>query len=605
MEWFRRENKQAWWDRENWLFVCHTSDLALAHKALQLRGAFETIATGKAGYDHNCFMYPMPDGVWAVYRYGLNVQEAPMWYRSPSGLMSTYFNRYPVFKEAMRYLGITRAGGSYTLDAKQLRKLSDLYQVDITIPWDDRTYKVKKQQGEVPAVTVKKENDDPRPDGWVEHNNNKWLISLDAQEPMRINGQAMGDSIRAVSTSSGIKFFKWDQLRRTWDSFSRQNCVDYCASIGMSDGDAKSYIGSLISNCWDLTAIPFAPEYPGGRMWNKDRAMFSVKPSRDASGYFPTWDRMFNHIGKNLTTYVEENPWCNDHGIKTGGELLKCWLSVVVQRPKQMLPYLFIYSYEQETGKSTFHEQIGTLFQSGVVEGNVAFAKSDFNAELEGRVLCFLEELNLGTNKGAYEKIKKLTAAKSLQIHRKGFTPYDSSNFLHFIHCANDLDFAPLEVGDKRCIVIKVDALRESEYIQKIEFESRLAEEASDFLAYLLARPLPTPYKRFFIPIVSTFERESLLDSRKPNADDFFTSELVHADGHSVNMDDVFEKYTEWCMNRHFPAVPRHKLHMQMLKTFPMMSRTTAYNAAFKGNVNGSTHRYVNKGNAIRKVKVT
>ncbi len=84
----------AEWDAENGRLQSHTAAVKKAHSELQLKGEFETLASGKdLPRDRNCFLYPIEKGGWLVCRYkggkgGPPVKEADTWLESKAG--STY-----------------------------------------------------------------------------------------------------------------------------------------------------------------------------------------------------------------------------------------------------------------------------------------------------------------------------------------------------------------------------------------------------------------------------------------------------------------------------------------------------------------------------------
>lgn len=161
---------------------------------------------------------------------------------------------------------------------------------------------------------------------------------------------------------------------------------------------------------WTLVIRPFQPEYPGDRQWNRKAPQFVYPPSTDSDNLsFPHWNLIFNHIGEGLNHAVSRNEWCRSNGIKTGADYLKCWVASVFQFPLEPLPYLFLYSEEQSTGKSIFHEALELLVSCGVVRAdNALINPTGFNAELENAVICVVEETNLRANRDAKNRIKDL-----------------------------------------------------------------------------------------------------------------------------------------------------------------------------------------------------
>jgi len=79
----------AEWNEEAGLLNTHTAALMEAMGALNLKGEFQTIATGKGlPSDRNCYCYPIQGGAWLVVRHGKRgtvVKEAPTWWQSEQG----------------------------------------------------------------------------------------------------------------------------------------------------------------------------------------------------------------------------------------------------------------------------------------------------------------------------------------------------------------------------------------------------------------------------------------------------------------------------------------------------------------------------------------
>src|SRR5690606_35604463 len=103
-------------------------------------------------------------------------------------------------------------------------------------------------------------------------------------------------------------------------------------------------IGSNVLKNWTLTNLPFKPEYPGDRQWNRYAAQLRFQPSTDLESlHHPNWTSVIEHVGASLTPYLELNPWAQSNGILTGADYLKCWIASLFQEPLEPLPYLFLY----------------------------------------------------------------------------------------------------------------------------------------------------------------------------------------------------------------------------------------------------------------------
>ena len=110
LDWLREQDAPASWNQDQHMLVTHTYWLKEAHKALRLKGPFETVSTGRnKTSDINCFAYPRQGGAWVVRRYTPGVAEAATWGKDTSGWTRCFLNRDP----GLRAKG--RPGYSFTL----------------------------------------------------------------------------------------------------------------------------------------------------------------------------------------------------------------------------------------------------------------------------------------------------------------------------------------------------------------------------------------------------------------------------------------------------------------------------------------------------------
>lgn len=216
---------------------------------------------------------------------------------------------------------------------------------------------------------------------------------------------------------------------------------------------------------------------------------------------YPTWTALLDHLGQTLTPYIENHEWCKSVGIKNGGDYLKLWITSVIKDPYSPLPYLFFYSKENNTGKSTFHEAFDLLLTKGLVSGSNALL-TNFNGELASAIVVYVEEVDLRQNKAAANKIKDWVTAKNLTIHSKGETTYSVPNTTHWIQCSNHSNYCPVFPGDNRITVVHVPPIKD--VIPKSVLFARLAKEAPDFCTDILSTDLPVPNERLNLPAIAT-----------------------------------------------------------------------------------------------------
>ena len=107
------------WVADHHLLQTHTTALrelldGPEGKALKLVGVFKTISEGRDPGTPNCFLFPLPNGAWRVYRFSPGITEAETWTQDGQGWTTCYFNRYPDLADrlhAVRRRGSAEQGG--------------------------------------------------------------------------------------------------------------------------------------------------------------------------------------------------------------------------------------------------------------------------------------------------------------------------------------------------------------------------------------------------------------------------------------------------------------------------------------------------------------
>ena len=64
-------------------------------KELNLVGVFDTNSAGRNPGNPNCFLFPLTNGGWRVYRFSPGIAEAETWSQDGQGWTTCYFNRRP------------------------------------------------------------------------------------------------------------------------------------------------------------------------------------------------------------------------------------------------------------------------------------------------------------------------------------------------------------------------------------------------------------------------------------------------------------------------------------------------------------------------------
>jgi len=557
IEWLRANNSVWWWDADNNMLVTHTYHLKEAHEQLGLRGIFNTNAEGKErGADHNCFLFPLRRGAWAVRRFTPGVREHESWEQDGSGWTRCYYNMEPRLSTAARsFKGNEHPGGGYVFRiAEDAQKAALTLGVDLSLPtWAlARPTKIKEHKDGRLIVEIDREShDDPRVmTDWVDESKSwKRVFNVKIDKPSDHESRNFDDVIRHIVADQGGDAGWVIRTDDRWFDEPLTHVRAVLSSMGMKSSDAAVVIGDNVLRNWKLVNRPFEPEYIGDRQWNRNACQLMFSPSKQDDLHFPTWSRILSHVGRNLNDAVRFNKWAQAACITTGADYLKCWIASLFQCPGEPLPYIFLYGPEA-SGKSIFHEALALLIShTGYKRAESALTNgSGFNGELANAVICAVEEINLTahSNKTALQRIKDWVTSPHLLIHTKNQTPCMTRNTTHWIQCANDPAFCPVFPGDTRITMIYVEPVPKENWMNKRDIFNSLVKEAPDFLGEVMRLELPTPVDRLNIPIIETADK-TYHQSLAQNPVQSFIEEHAHiVPGAKIPFGEFYDKFIDW-----------------------------------------------------------
>ena len=556
INWLKENNCLWWWDQDNNMLVTHTIHLKDAYQALNLKGIFDTISTGKEkGADHNCFLFPLRKGGWVVRRFTPGVKEHETWDQDGGGWTRTYFNIDPTIPTASRnYSGVEHPSGGYVFqEGESAQKAALTLGADLDLPaWAlGRPTKLKTHKDGRLIAEVNKENtDNPgKMAGWIPEAG-KWkkIFSTFLTSPVDSESRNYDDIIRHITTEQNTDCGWVVKADNTWVQEPLIHVRYALRSFGLKDADVASILGSNIFKKWMLVNKPFQPEYPGDRQWNREACQLQYTPSKNDKLTYPTWLKILNHVGENLTEPLKAEPWAASNNILSGADYLKCWVASMFQHPEEPLPYLFLFGPEA-SGKSVFHEALSLLItRTGYQRAeNALLSQQGFNSEIKNAILCVVEETNLSNkNKIAYTRIKDWVTSSLLPIHPKGGTPYMSANTTHWIQCSNDITFCPVFPGDTRITMIYVDAIPEEQWENKRDLMAKLKKEAPDFLGEIMRLDLPQSTDRLNVPVITTSEKAILQKQNQNALEQFIDEQCYHAPGYTIKFSEFYEAFIKW-----------------------------------------------------------
>ena len=547
---------ETYWDADLHMLKTHTKALETVHGLLKLKGVFMTKTS--CSTPMNCYAFPGPKGSFKIYRYGSGTAEADTWSVSSDG------NRYCLFNAGINTSvaalvsgGIENAKGAYEFrTSKELKEASQKLGVALEVPenFTGRKSSIQDMEDGRLLVKITKQKGDDIPIGWGEEPKSICKIFKKAPETDVETSDLLelDNTLRYIVNSDGREA-GWAYRANALTSWQFPRSV-MSIKLGLKErgykaDEADEKLGLVFNNPWMYVNKPFQPEYPGNRQWNDGAAQlaFPVLDKKD-NFHCPTWNKILNHVGKSLDEAVKNDLFCQELDIQTGGEYLKYWVAYMFQRPYSRLPYLFFYSTEQGTGKSTFHEALALLFagKTGAVLADTAL-KEQYNGQLANAVLCVIEETDMSKSPAIYNKVKEYTTAKHISIRAMYKPQTEIRNATHWVQCANALGYVPIEPGDTRIVVVRVNPIPESELLLPVQMDAKLRSEASDFITEVMALELPTlGCGRLNLPILQTEEKTRAVINKQNSLDDFLTSGCKPAPGNTVPFTTFYEKFIEF-----------------------------------------------------------
>jgi|GEM_PF-1330790 len=151
-------------------------------KELGLVGLFQTESPGNDPGTPNCFLIPLWDGAWQVYRFSPGVKEAGTWSQDGQSWTTCYFNRYPDLDAACaQFGGVEREKGGYTFGSaedaiKAAKCLGAEFELD-GIP-EGRKVTLRNHGDGRLVMQIKRETGDKPLKGW-DNRNGKYVRILD------------------------------------------------------------------------------------------------------------------------------------------------------------------------------------------------------------------------------------------------------------------------------------------------------------------------------------------------------------------------------------------------------------------------------------------
>lgn len=165
------------------------------------------------------------------------------------------------------------------------------------------------------------------------------------------------------------------------------------------------------------------------------------------------------------------------------------YLTILWQKPTQILPILCLVSTERNTGKTTFINLLKLIFESNMTINTNDDFRSKFNADWSGKLIIGVDEVLLDKKEDS-ERIKNLSTAQYNKIEPKGRDKFEQSYFGKFILCSNNEDsFIKIDNEEIRYWIRKINPLENRDDINLLQ---KMKVEVPYFANFLNSRNIST-----------------------------------------------------------------------------------------------------------------
>lgn len=179
------------------------------------------------------------------------------------------------------------------------------------------------------------------------------------------------------------------------------------------------------------------------------------------------------------------------HIFKEQYEIAIDYLTIIWQKPTQILPILCLVSEKRNTGKTTFLNWLKLIFQRNMTINTNDDFRSRFNGDWTTKLIIGVDEVLLDRKEDS-ERIKSLSTAKSNKTENKGKDKVESDFFGKFILCSNNEEnFIQIDSNEIRYWVIKVNTLETVD----VNMLKNLELEIPRFLDFLTNREIKSEKK--------------------------------------------------------------------------------------------------------------
>ena len=239
---------------------------------------------------------------------------------------------------------------------------------------------------------------------------------------------------------------------------------------------------------------------------------FIVKPSH--VDYEPVFHKFYNKylpLSHNLEIIYKEGstPYTFKflkHIFNDQLEIGLDYLSIIWNRPTQILPILCLVSEERNTGKTTFLNWLKLIFEDNMTMNKNEDFRSQFNSDWSQKIIVAIDEVLLDKREDS-ERIKNLSTSQTFKTEAKGIDKLETPFFGKFILCSNnENNFILIDEKEIRYWVRKIPTLENLD----ADLDIKMKEEIPQFIAFLNERKINSPKKNQDVVHESTDSHRSI-----------------------------------------------------------------------------------------------
>src|SRR5690606_20633685 len=167
------------------------------------------------------------------------------------------------------------------------------------------------------------------------------------------------------------------------------------------------------------------------------------------------------------------------------------YLTILYQKPTELLPVLCLVSLQRGTGKSTFLSLLKSIFGANMTFNSNEDFRSNFNDSWGNKRVIAVDEVLLDRKEDS-EEIRNLSTARSYKIEAKGVDRSETEFFGKFILCSNsEDDFISIDPLETRYWIRKIQPLELTDPF----LLDKMKLEVPAFMHFLETREITTEKK--------------------------------------------------------------------------------------------------------------